>query len=86
MVVSTKKLLSWAPLLEAMKASLLEEYGVKVKTWNKDSQIKNAFYSLKREFPEFSDLSLLLTPLEGEYLIFHPTQKKESSDAEQREN
>lgn len=82
MPVSTKKLLSWAPLLDAMRASLSEEYGVKVKTWNSDSQIKNAFYALKREFPEFSSLSLLLTPSEGEYLIFHQTKEKESPDAE----
>lgn len=84
MGVSTKKLLSWAPLIEAMKQSLLEDYGVKIKFFGPDSRIKQAFYGIKREFEEFSSLSLLLTPLEGEYLIYHPSE--ETTDASEREN
>lgn len=83
MKITTKRLLSWAPLIEAMKSSLAEEWGVKIKFFGPDSRIKNAFYELRKEFPEFANLSLLLTPREGEYLIYHPAQGE--SDA-QREN
>lgn len=79
MPCSTRKLLAWGPLIEAMQQSLRETYGVKIRFFGPYYRIRNAFYGLKREFPEFKDLSLLLTPLEGEYMIYHPS--KEAQDA-----
>jgi len=82
MAVSNKKLLSWAPLIQAMKQSLLEKWGVKVQSFTPEARLKGAFYSLKKEFPEFKDLSLLLTPKKGEYLIYHPSHGEQDAERE----
>lgn len=85
MPVSNKKLLSWATLIQAMKQALDEEWGVKVQVFSPPNRLKAAFYELRKEFsPEFDGLSLLSTPHEGEYLIYHPGKGNSNGEREDR--
>ena len=72
MGMSTKKALAYAPLELAMRQSLQERYGVKVRVYSPIPLFKSAFYSLKKTDEVFKNLSLLSTSSPDVLLIYNP--------------
>lgn len=84
--LSTKKLLSWASLIEAMKRANEEEFGVRIKIFSPEARVKAAFYIIRKEFsPLFCNLSLLATSEKDELLIYHPHKEERTEDAERKD-
>lgn len=79
MALSNSKVLSSASLLSAMKESLRRRWGVKVKVITNPDRFKCTFYLLKKEFPEFINLSLLSTSTPSVFLIYHPETNGEQN-------
>lgn len=72
MGMSIKKALAYAPLELAMRQSLQERYGVKVRVYSSIPLMKSAFYSLKKTDEVFKNLSLLSTSSPDVLLIYNP--------------
>lgn len=72
MSMSVKKALAYAPLELAMRQSLQERYGVKVRVYSPIPLFKSAFYSLKKTDEVFKNLSLLSTSSPDILLIYNP--------------
>lgn len=81
MGMSTKKALAYAPLELAMRQSLQEKYGVKIRVLSPISLLKSAFYSLKKTDEDFKNISLLSTS-SPEILLIYNSQGESDNGAE----
>lgn len=72
MSMSVKKALTYAPLELAMRQSLQEKYGLKVRVYSPIPLFKSAFYSIKKTDEIFKNLSLLSTSSPDVLLIYNP--------------
>ena len=81
MGMSTKKALAYAPLELAMRQSLQEKYGVKIRVLSPIGLLKSAFYSLKKTDEDFKNISLLSTS-SPEILLIYNSQGESDNGAE----
>ena len=81
MGMSTKKALAYAPLELAMRQSLQEKYGVKIRVFSPISLLKSAFYSLKKTDEDFKNISLLSTS-SPEILLIYNSQGESDNGTE----
>lgn len=81
MGMSTKKALAYAPLELAMRQSLQEKYGVKIRVFSPISLLKSAFYSLKKTDEDFKNISLLSTA-SPEILLIYNSQGESDNGTE----
>lgn len=86
-MLSTKKRLACLPLESAMYESLGTRWGVKIKLNKVSPQninlVKATFYLLKKENPDFENLSLLSTKFPDIYLIYHPEKENEKENEDE---
>lgn len=81
MGMSTKKALAYAPLELAMRQSLQEKYGVKIRVFSPIGLLKSAFYSLKKTDEDFKNISLLSTA-SPEILLIYNSQGESDNGTE----
>ena len=81
MGMSIKKALAYAPLELAMRQSLQEKYGVKIRVFSPISLLKSAFYSLKKTDEDFKNISLLSTS-SPEILLIYNSQGESDNGTE----
>lgn len=81
MGMSTKKALAYAPLELAMRQSLQEKYGVKIRVLSPIGLLKSAFYSLKKTDEDFKNISLLSTS-SPEILLIYNSQGESDNGTE----
>lgn len=81
MGMSTKKALAYAPLELAMRQSLQEKYGVKIRVFSPIGLLKSAFYFLKKTDEDFKNISLLSTS-SPEILLIYNSQGESDNGTE----